>query len=133
MPGSGHDVDPQRYGELRAPETATDDPLRAAADELLLQDAFNLRKPILAICHGTQTLNVWRGGALIRDLTTTVYDMPGREIAEAHPAKIADGSRLKEILAQAGDSNAQVNSSHHQAIARRATIFASPPSRRTTA
>ena len=116
LPGSGHDVDPQRYGEARAPESATDDPLRAAADELLLQDAFNLRKPILAICHGTQTLNVWRGGALIQDLKTQVNHMPGREIVEAHPAKIADGSRLKEILANSGESNAQVNSSHHQAI-----------------
>ncbi len=42
--------------------------------------------------------------------------MPGREVAEAHPVKIADRSRLKEILAHAGESNAQVNSSHHQAI-----------------
>jgi putative glutamine amidotransferase len=116
LPGSGHDVDPQRYGEARAPESATDDPLRAAADELLLQDAFNLRKPILAICHGTQTLNVWRGGALIQDLKTTVNHMPGREIVEAHPVQLAQVSRLTEILAHAGESNAQVNSSHHQAI-----------------
>ncbi len=116
LPGSGHDVDPQRYGEAPAPETASDDPPRAAADELLLQDAFNLRKPILAICHGTQTLNVWRGGSLIQDLKTPVNHMPGRDVVDAHPAKIADGSRLKEILAHSGESSAQVNSSHHQAI-----------------
>jgi putative glutamine amidotransferase len=116
LPGSGHDVDPQRYGEARAPETASDDPARAAVDELLLQDAFNLRKPILTICHGTQTLNVWRGGALIQDLKTTVNHMPGREVVEAHPVTIADRSRLTEILARAGESDAQVNSSHHQAI-----------------
>jgi putative glutamine amidotransferase len=116
LPGSGHDVDPQLYGEARAPETATNDPLRSAADELLLQDAFNLHKPILTICHGTQTLNVWRGGALIQDLKTQVNHMPGREVAEAHPVQLAHGSRLTEILAHAGESNAQVNSSHHQAI-----------------
>jgi putative glutamine amidotransferase len=116
LPGSGHDVDPQRYGEARAPETASDDPPRTVVDELLLQDAFNLRKPILTICHGTQTLNVWRGGALIQDLKTTVNHMPGREVVDAHPVTIAVGSRLTEILARAGDSNAQVNSSHHQAI-----------------
>jgi putative glutamine amidotransferase len=116
LPGSGHDVDPQRYGEARAPESASDDPLRSAADELLLQDAFNLRKPILTICHGTQTLNVWCGGALIQDLKTQVNHMPGREVVEAHPVKIADRSRLTEIFAHTGDSNAQVNSSHHQAI-----------------
>jgi putative glutamine amidotransferase len=116
LPGSGHDVDPARYGEARAPECASDDPVRAAADELLLQDAFNLRKPILAICHGAQTLNVWRGGSLIQDLKTPVNHRPGREVVEAHPVQLARGSRLTEILACAGESNAQVNSSHHQAI-----------------
>ncbi len=116
LPGSGHDVGPARYGESRAPECATDDPVRAVADELLLTDAFNHRKPILAICHGTQTLNVWRGGSLIQDLKTPVNHKPGRDVVEAHPVQLAPGSRLKEILAHAGDSNAQVNSSHHQAI-----------------
>jgi putative glutamine amidotransferase len=116
LPGSGHDVDPQRYGETPVPECASDDPARAAADELLLQDAFNLRKPILAICHGTQTLNVWRGGSLIQDLKTPVNHRPGRDVVEAHPVQLAQGSRLTEILAHAGESQAQVNSSHHQAI-----------------
>ena len=116
LPGSGHDVDPQRYGEPRAPETASDDPARAAADELLLQYAFNLRKPILAICHGTQTLNVWRGGSLIQDLKTQVNHQPGREVAEAHLVQLAPSSRLTEILALVSQSQAQVNSSHHQAI-----------------
>ena len=116
LPGSGHDVDPARYGEPRAPECASDDPVRAAVDELLLQDSFNLRKPILAICHGTQTLNVWRGGSLIQDLKTPVNHRPGRDVVEAHPVQLAQGSRLTEILAHAGESNAQVNSSHHQAI-----------------
>jgi putative glutamine amidotransferase len=116
LPGSGHDVDPQRYGQARAPECADDDPIRAAADELLLQDAFNMRKPILAICHGTQTLNVWRNGSLIQDLKTPVNHRPGREVVKAHPVDIAQGSRLTEILARAGEAEAQVNSSHHQAI-----------------
>ncbi len=116
LPGSHYDVDPERYGEARAPECADADPVRAAADELLLQDAFNLRKPILAICHGTQTLNVWRGGSLIQDLRTPVNHRPGRDVVEAHPVKIAQGSRLTEILACVGESAAQVNSSHHQAI-----------------
>jgi putative glutamine amidotransferase len=116
LPGSGHDVDPQRYGETPVPECASDDPVRAVADEQLLQDAFDHRKPILAICHGTQTLNVWRGGSLIQDLKTPVNHRPGRDVVEAHPVQLAQGSRLKEILARAGESNAQVNSSHHQAI-----------------
>ncbi|MGO9325610.1 MAG: gamma-glutamyl-gamma-aminobutyrate hydrolase family protein [Terracidiphilus sp.] len=116
LPGSGHDVDPALYGETPAPETASNDAARAITDDLLLQDAFNLRKPILTICHGTQTLNVWRGGSLFQDLKTPVNHRPGRDVVEAHPVKIAEGSRLTAILAHAGESDAQVNSSHHQAI-----------------
>ncbi len=116
LPGSRYDVDPERYGEARAPECAEADPARTAADELLLQDAFNLRKPILAICHGAQTLNVWRNGALIQDLKTTVNHRPGRDVVEAHPVEIAQGSRLTGLLAQTAQAEVQVNSSHHQAI-----------------
>lgn len=116
LPGSLHDVDPQRYGEARSAECAEDDPARTATDELLLQDAFSMRKPILAICHGAQTLNVWRGGALIQDLKTEVNHRPGREVVEAHPVKIAEGSRLNRILPENERAAVQVNSSHHQAI-----------------
>jgi putative glutamine amidotransferase len=116
LPGSRYDVDPERYGETREPECGEDDPARTAADELFLQDAFNLRKPILAICHGTQTLNVWRNGSLIQDLKTAVNHQPGRDVVEAHPVKVSEESRLIGILEQTGEAEVKVNSSHHQAI-----------------
>ena len=120
LPGSRYDVDPQRYGEEPIPECGEADPGRTAVDELLLQDAFNLKKPILAICHGTQTLNVWRNGSLIQDLKTPVNHQPGRTVVEAHPVRIAEGSRLAGLVASdqaAGSAGlVQVNSSHHQAI-----------------
>lgn len=116
LPGSGFDVDPERYGEARIPECGPADPVRAAVDELMLQDAFNLRKPILAICHGAQTLNVWRNGSLVQDLRTTVNHRPGREVVEAHPVRIAQGSRLSQLLPTGEPLEVQVNSSHHQAI-----------------
>jgi putative glutamine amidotransferase len=116
LPGSGFDVDPERYGEARLPECGPADAARTAVDELLLQDAFNLRKPILAICHGVQTLNVWRNGTLIQDLKTSVNHRPGREIVEAHPVHIAKGSRLSQMLPADTGAEVQVNSSHHQAL-----------------
>lgn len=120
LPGSRYDVDPQRYGEAPIPECGEADAARTAVDELLLQDAFNLKKPILAICHGTQTLNVWRNGSLIQDLKTAVNHQPGREVVNAHPVRIAEGSRLAALLAASGETiggqGAQVNSSHHQAV-----------------
>jgi len=120
LPGSRFDVDPQRYGEEPIPACGAADPTRTAVDELLLQDAFNLRKPILAICHGTQSLNVWRNGSLIQDLRTAVNHRPGRDVAEAHPVQIRAGSRLEHLLQQdspgADAHETRVNSSHHQAI-----------------
>jgi len=116
LPGSPFDLDPEKYGEERIPECADPDPPRTAVDELLLQDAFNLRKPILAICAGMQALNVWRNGTLIQDLKTSVNHSPGRQVVEAHAVQIAEGSRLSRLVPVGELARVQVNSSHHQAI-----------------
>jgi putative glutamine amidotransferase len=116
LPGSRFDVDPQRYGEAPIPECGEADPARTAVDELLLQEAFNLHKPILAICHGTQSMNVWRNGSLVQDLKTPVDHRPGREIVQAHPVRIAPGSRLASLIPENYPAEPEVNSSHHQAI-----------------
>jgi putative glutamine amidotransferase len=113
LPGSPADVNPQKYGEEPIPACAAADPAREAVDELLLQDAFNLHKPLLCICYGTQSLNVWKGGTLQQDLATPLDHKPGRDIVEAHPVAITQGT---ERLAGFPDS-IQVNSSHHQAVA----------------
>jgi putative glutamine amidotransferase len=116
LPGSGYDVDPQRYGEAAIPECGPVDAARTSVDELMLQDAFSLQKPVLAICHGAQTLNVWRGGSLIQDLKTPVNHSPGRSVFDAHPVRISPCSRLAALLAPDETVEAQVNSSHHQAV-----------------
>jgi len=118
LPGSGFDVDPQRYGEDRTPACGEPDPGRTAVDELLIQDAFSLHKPILAICHGLQTLNVWCNGSLIQDLRTAVNHRPGREVDFAHAVRIAPGSRLARMVPRAEAADPVVNSSHHQAVNR---------------
>ena len=118
LPGSGYDLDPQAYGEARVPACNEPDPGRAAVDELLLQDAFNLHKPILAICYGAQALNVWRNGSLIQDLPSSkkveVNHRPGRDVKEAHAVRLEPDSRLAGM--SNGDTEMQVNSSHHQAL-----------------
>ncbi|HLI03850.1 MAG TPA: gamma-glutamyl-gamma-aminobutyrate hydrolase family protein [Terracidiphilus sp.] len=120
LPGSRYDVDPALYGEERIPECGEADPARYAVDALLLETAFRDRRPLLAICHGLQALNVWRRGTLVQDLRTAVNHRPGRDVVEAHPVELAEGSRLARILADA-ESGAEahqpkVNSSHHQAV-----------------
>jgi len=119
LPGSHADVNPEKWNEPPNPHSAPADPLREAADELLLQDAFNLKKPILGICYGMQSMNVWCGGSLAQHLDTGVNHAPGRHIAEAHAVAVAPGSRLGTLVkASAANEPALVNSSHHQAVAR---------------
>jgi putative glutamine amidotransferase len=116
LPGSGYDVDPERYNEARIPACGEADPGRTAVDELLLRDAFQLQKPILGICHGAQTLNVWCNGTLIQDIQSPVDHAPGRGVLDAHSIRIAPGSRLATLLASSSQFEAVVNSSHHQAV-----------------
>ena len=54
LPGSGADVDPAKYSAARHEKTAAADATRESVDELLLQDAYAARKPILGICYGLQ-------------------------------------------------------------------------------
>jgi putative glutamine amidotransferase len=123
LPGSPADVNPQKYGEAPLPACAAPDPGREAVDELLLQDAFNLHKPLLGVCYGMQALNVWKNGSLIQDLETGVNHDPGRDVREAHAVAIQPGSRLAALLKTSNDLSSEpisdaleVNSSHHQSV-----------------
>ena len=128
LPGSGADIDPAKYGAQKNPETAPADAKRDAVDELLLRDAYNLRKPVLAICYGLQTLNVYRHGTLVQhipDLFSADSQKPdkpalvdhsvGRKVEYAHSVTIDPKSKLAEIT---GASEIRSNSSHHQSADR---------------
>jgi putative glutamine amidotransferase len=117
LPGSPADVNPQKYGEEAEADCAAADAAREAVDELLLQDASNLYKPLLGICYGFQALNVWRGGTLVQHLKTHVDHTAGRAVTEAHTIEVEARSRLRRILGLASRTTLMVNSSHHQAVA----------------
>jgi putative glutamine amidotransferase len=117
LPGSKADVDPQKFNAEKDSMTAAPDPPRDAADELLLQDAYNLRKPILGICYGLQALNVWRSGTLVQHINSKVNHSTRREIEFAHQVRIEPGSLLARTLEWPAASGMPVNSSHHQAAA----------------
>ncbi|WP_433967294.1 gamma-glutamyl-gamma-aminobutyrate hydrolase family protein [Tunturiibacter gelidiferens] len=123
LPGSPADVNPQKYGQEPIPECSPADSARENVDELLIQDAHNLYKPIFAICFGLQFLNVWRGGTLVQDLSILpVNHTAGRSVAIAHSAAIAPDSLLGSFIdpAEAPQQDEflrlPINSSHHQAI-----------------
>jgi putative glutamine amidotransferase len=120
LPGSPADIDPEKYGAMRHPDTAAADAVRDNLDELLLQDAYNMRKPVFGICYGLQSLNVWRTGTLDQTLPRGVKHSAGSKVAQVHGVQLDRESKLAKILRDAGalpedDALLPVNSSHRQA------------------
>jgi putative glutamine amidotransferase len=127
LPGSAADVDTQKYDEPRGKETNDPDPARDTVDELLIQDAYNMRKPLFGICYGMQNLNVWHTGSLVQHVISPVNHTAGRAVAKAHHLIVNPATKLAEIIAEAPGTQAEVtpdgtalhlevNSSHHQAV-----------------
>src|SRR5438045_741936 len=98
LPGSKADVDPAKYNATRNDKTASADARRDTVDELLLQDAYNMRKPILGICYGLQILNVQRSGTLIQHIESPINHEAGRTVPVAHTVDIDPESKFAEIL-----------------------------------
>ena len=124
LPGSPADLDPARYTAETDPATSPADPARETMDNLLLEDAAAHTKPVLGICYGVQSLNVWRGGSLVQDLSPLpVNHSAGRSVAIAHTAMISEfsvlGSLLEPAEAPVVDDYLRlpINTSHHQSIA----------------
>jgi len=114
LPGNNADVDPQKFSAERHPKTAAADPLRDAADELLLQDAYNLHKPIFGICYGLQSLNVWRSGSLVQDIESKVQHKLGGAKTAHHVVVEPNSLLAQEIGRGPCPCSIAVNSSHHQ-------------------
>jgi putative glutamine amidotransferase len=81
--------------------------------------------PLLAICRGSQVLNVAAGGTLVQDIPSSIEtDLPHRvpepKNADCHDISIVPGSRLAAALGEtvAASCSCRVNSRHHQSVAR---------------
>jgi gamma-glutamyl-gamma-aminobutyrate hydrolase PuuD len=109
----GSDLDPELYGQETHAETNGIVPERDRAEVALLKAALERDMPILAVCRGSQVLNIALGGDLVQHLPEVVGDekhkhTPG-EFAD-HDVELVAGTRVQEIL---GD-HAPVKSHHHQ-------------------
>jgi putative glutamine amidotransferase len=121
LTGSPADVNPELYGAKRHPKCAAADPDRERADFALLEHAFRAHIPVLAICYGIQSLNVFLGGTLIQDIAAELgsaiqHEWRNREAGAPEPfhsARFEPGSRLAQL---AGATQPEVNSSHHQGV-----------------
>ena len=111
--GNASDIAPTRYGQPRHPRTETIHVKRDAADWRVLEHAFDARKPVLGICFGMQSLNVYLGGTLLQHIPEQVPGALEHESREAEHAILLDaGSRLAEWAG--GIRELRVNSRHHQ-------------------
>ena len=119
LPGSPADVEPALFHAARQPKTAAADADRERTDFALLAHAITEHKPVLAICYGVQSLNVFRGGPLVQDIPSAIrtdiqHAWAGHEGPEPHhEVALEAGSRLAQM---AGATKARVNSSHHQSV-----------------
>ena len=113
----GPDLDPALYDAEPHSETSNIRPDRDRAEIALLTAALQRDLPVLAICRGSQVLNVALGG----DLEQHVPDLVGHEghketpgVFSRHPVATDPGSRLHAIVGDEVD----VSSHHHQGYGR---------------
>lgn len=117
LPGSSSDIDPSRYGEAAHPKLGNLVPDRDALDFALLEYTEKAKLPVLGICFGAQSLNVFRGGTLVQDIPALVrepvpHDDHGDPQQPArHFVRLSKGSLLERL---AGKDLVEVNSFHHQ-------------------
>jgi len=124
LPGSSNDVDPQWYHAARHAQCGEPDAYREQADFALLDHAWAMRKPVLAICYGLQSLNVWRSGGLVQDIESEIEKPLVHEWKERaagnpephHAIQIVQDCELGRLAQPA--TEVIVNSSHHQSVKR---------------
>ena len=113
----GGDLDPALYGAEAHPETDSPRRARDQAELALLQAALSRDMPVLAVCRGSQLLNVARGGDLVQHLP----DELGHERHKHEPGSFSDhGVRLdptSKVGTMLGE-HAPVKSHHHQGYGR---------------
>jgi len=113
----GSDLDPDLYDDEPHEATAGVVPERDRAELALLEAALARDMPVLAVCRGSQVLNVARGGDLVQHLPDIVGDDKHKHTPGTfadHDVTLEPGTRLSELL---GD-RAAVKSHHHQGFGR---------------
>jgi putative glutamine amidotransferase len=113
----GSDLSPETYGQDPHPETYGVVPERDDAELALLTAALARDLPVLAICRGSQVLNVALGGDLLQHLPEVVGDEKHKHTPGAyadHDVGIEAGTRIGTLLGE----HAPVKSHHHQGFGR---------------
>jgi putative glutamine amidotransferase len=116
----GSDLDPELYDQEPHDETFGIVPQRDRAELALLEAALERDLPVLAVCRGSQVLNVARGGDLVQHLPDVVGDEKHKEVPGEyahHDVAIEPKTRLGGLIGE----HAPVKSHHHQGFGRLGT------------
>jgi putative glutamine amidotransferase len=122
LPGSPTDIDPKRFGAEPHPKLGRLYPERDATDFTLLDYSERNNKPVLGICFGVQSLNVYRGGSLVQDIPAVVAGAVAHDNDDVadhpqdparHLVRVSEGSLIAKL---AGKTEVEVNSYHHQSV-----------------
>jgi len=114
----GEDIDPKHFDQPPHEKTGQPHAARDACELALGRAARDRRTPTLAICRGTQLINVALGGTLVQDIatqrTTDInHDQSARRTERVHGVSVDEGSLLSRVV---GAAEITVNSSHHQSV-----------------
>ena len=110
----GPDVDPAWYGEetLKGGKVEIDT-LRNRSDSLLARAALASGKPIMAICRGSQLMNVMLGGTLYQDIPTQRPDAAAHTAGSILWIYLEEDSYLKNLLRV---DSIRIYCAHHEAV-----------------
>jgi len=113
----GSDLDPALYDAEAHPETQGVHEARDRAEMALLTAALERDMPVLAVCRGSQVLNVARGGDLVQHLPEVL----GHEEHKHTPGEYSDHEVTLEPDTRVGGllgERTPVKSHHHQGFGR---------------
>ena len=101
----GCDVDPTAFGETNEGLSKGVEPQLDQIDKDVVEYAVKHKKPMLGICRGHQTINVFMGGTLFQDIGDKHGSIRMGDVAKTVPNRLLD---LEPVIL--------TNSYHHQAV-----------------
>ena len=118
----GDDLQPDLYDPNLPKKIKTTaggvDPQRDLSEFLLIEQALQQNKPLLAICRGPQVLNVALGGGMVTDIplerpNSLNHSRKKQAHRPVHDIDITPGSLMHRIFKK---RTLKVNTAHHQAV-----------------
>lgn len=105
----GDDMDPSWYNQKKHPKTCNVEIKMDILDKTVIEYAIKTKKPLLGICRGFQSLNVFLGGTLIQDIPGDTHKNLSDNV---NITLTGEGNIFKQIYT----NESLINSYHHQGV-----------------